>query len=390
MDFSNIYDTITELGDNMYSLETLPLKRNERTYFSVNHKRLEILKHDLDSFLVDQDYMLSKEFAKNVLFTHEVKFNNAVEEYNDDIKLIQKVISNPTKKNLTEQERRIINLYKGYHYIFDEIKDIHKNSLKELYHILSDQLLSREDFQNMGEYYRKNPVFIYFSNNLSTPPDKGIDAKKIDEYMDYFFHYIENNNPSDMTEKYIKSQIMHFYFVYIHPFYDINGRTSRTTSIWYLLNEKAYPYIIFNRGISLQKNSYYKVIRSSKGEGNLTYFLEYMLKTVLVELQKEYVIHQIKEEVPINTQEHQTLQYILSMNGLKTYGDFCRFYNYHNEKRSNREIYESMLLPLFKKEVLKIDRNSKKFLYGTFSNALFDLNIEHINIEKEKVRLLKI
>ena len=47
----------------MYSLETLPLKRNERTYFSVNHKRLEILKHDLDSFLLDQDYMLSKEFA---------------------------------------------------------------------------------------------------------------------------------------------------------------------------------------------------------------------------------------------------------------------------------------------------------------------------------------
>ena len=49
---------------------------------------------------------------------------------------------------------------------------------------------------------------------------------------------------------------MHFYFVYIHPYFDVNGRTSRTLAMWYLLNEEAYPYIIFNRAINNNASNY--------------------------------------------------------------------------------------------------------------------------------------
>ena len=365
----------------MEKIEKLPLKRMDNKYFSINNSRLENLKRDLDSFLIDQSFMLSKDFAKDVLFTHEVKFNNAVEEYNDDIDMIQKIIADPSKKNLTERERRILNLYKGYHYIFDEMKDINKDSLKNLYQILSHKLLSKADLVNMGEFYRNDPVYIFFSSNISTPPDEGINAEELDLYMEQFFSFVQTKNNLSLTEEYIKSQIMHFYFVYIHPYYDINGRTSRTTSIWYLLNNGAYPYIIFNRGISLQKNVYYKVIRRCKDEGNLTSFIEYMLNTVLVELQKEYLIHQIKDVKDISPLEHQSLQYILSLNGLKTFGDFSKFYNSHNEKKSPREIYQTMLLPLLDKDIIKVDRNSKKFLYEGLKNALFEFNLDNIDIE---------
>lgn len=374
----------------MDTLEKLPLKRSGGKYFSINHVKLENLKQDLDSFLVDENFMLSKNFARNVLFTHEVKFNNAVEEYNDDIDVIQKIISDPKKKNLTPRERRILNLYQGYHYIFGKEKEINKDTLKRLYQILSYKLLSKDDLERMGEFYRNDPVYIFFSSNISTPPDEGIDAKELDIYMEQFFSFINSKSDLSLTEEYIKSQIMHFYFVYIHPYYDINGRTSRTTSIWYLLNNEAYPYIIFNRGISLQKNIYYKVIRRCKDEGNLTSFIEYMLNTVLIELQKEYLIHQIQEKKDITPLEHQSLQYILSLNGLKTFGDFSKFYNSHNEKKSPREIHQSMILPLLDKEIIKVDRNSKKFLYEGLRNALFDINLDDIDIDKEKVRLLKI
>ena len=74
--------------------------------------------------------------------------------------------------------------------------------------------------------------------------------------MNQLFEFI-NNNELEETEinKFIKSQIMHFYFVYIHPYFDVNGRTSRTVAMWYLLNNKNYPYIIFNRAIEFNKKT---------------------------------------------------------------------------------------------------------------------------------------
>lgn len=371
-------------------MEKLPLLTKNRNHFRIDNGRLDLIKRDLDSFLVGQDYMLSKKFANDVLFTHEVKFNNAVEEYNDDVGLIEKTISNPRRKNLTEQERRIMNLYKGYRYISGEEKEINKDNLKKLYDILSSKLLSEDDLEHMGEYYRDNPVYIFFSDNINTPPDEGIDAEEVEFYMNQLFSFINGKSVDDLTDHYIKSQIMHFYFVYIHPYFDINGRTSRTMSLWYLLNNECYPYIIFNRGISLQKNSYYKVIRKSKSSSDITPFLEYMLKTVLTELQKEYIIHHFHELHNLTNIEHQTLQYILSLNGLKTASDFSKFYNLHNEKKRPKEIVEKMIMPLMDKGILSFERYSSSCMYGNEHNFLFDLNLNNLDIEKEKVKALKL
>lgn len=137
------------------------------------------------------------------------------------------------------------------------------------------------------------------------------------------------------ADLFIKSQIIHFYFVYIHPNYDINGRTSRTTSMWYLLNNQSYPFIIFNRAIQLYKTEYYKVIREAKEYSNVTFFLKYMMDHTREELEKDYIINMIKDNCnyDISTIDYQSLHYILSMKGIKTYIDFAQFYNSQNEKR---------------------------------------------------------
>ena len=83
----------------------------------------------------------------------------------------------------------------------------------------------------------------------------------MNELFDFINKYSFN---SSKTLEFIKSQIIHFQFVNIHLYYDINGRTARTTAMWYLLNKQIYPYIIFNRAISLNKNEYYKLIKNTK------------------------------------------------------------------------------------------------------------------------------
>jgi hypothetical protein len=356
--------------------------------FYVNRIHFLSLKNDLKEFFSSQQYMLSKEFANDVLFTHEVKFNNAVENYNDDIQVVEQTILKQTRK-LSIQEMRIVNLYHGYRYIFDYDKDINEDTLKVLYHKLSRGLLDEFELAHMGEFYREEPVYIYYSSNLNTEPDQGVSACDLDYFMEQFFAFVDKDFSCDGVDEYIKSQIMHFYFIYVHPYFDINGRTARTTSIWYLLNKMCYPYIIFNRGITYSKQTYYNVIRRCVKRGDVTPFVDYMLKTVLLELQKEYVIHHVNEEIPLSSIEHQTLHYILSLKGLKTVKDFTCFYNHHNEKLKPKAVYQDMILPLIEKEIVQVDRTTSTLIAPGLENIVFSFNDDRFDMDKEKVRLLK-
>ena len=59
--------------------------------------------------------------------------------------------------------------------------------------------------------------------------------------------------------------------------------------MWYLLNNKLYPYIIFNRAISFLRKDYINSIIKSRETGDLTFFLQYILNSVYKELEKEYI-----------------------------------------------------------------------------------------------------
>lgn len=243
-----------------YKHELLPLSLEQGNLYLISDKIKE-KREELEFFLQDNPYMNSEEFSKKVVFSHEIKANNDIEGYSDDIELVCDILNKKIKIDDKNKEQRIKNLYKGYKFIYKN-KEINKENLQKLYSILSKNLLCKYDLENMGKYYRNDDVNIFFSSNISVEPDKGIDPEKIEKYMEEYFNYVNsNNNLMSDTDYFIKSQIMHFQLVYIHPYFDINGRTSRTTSMWYLLNNKVYPYIIFNRGIGLNLKDYYQIIR---------------------------------------------------------------------------------------------------------------------------------
>ena len=373
-----------------YTHLNLPLTTNNGKLYLVEDK-LQKKIEELELFLQDNKYMNSKEFSKNVLFSHEIKANNNIEGYNDDVGLVYDILNNNVKIKDKDKEQRIRNLYEGYRYIYGK-EEITKENLKKLYSILSKNLLTQEEINTMGEFYRKGPVYIFYSRNVEVEPDKGIDELKIEKYMNEYFDYINtNNNFSCNTDYFIKSQIMHFQLVYIHPYYDINGRTARTTSMWYLLNNNVYPYIIFNRGISLNKNLYYKIIRDVKQYRNVTFFLNYMLENVKVELEKEYVMDMIKSSSShLTAVDYQTMYYILSMNGLLTAKDFVSFYTKHNDKKKIIEIYESMLVPLMEKGIIIKERDTSTYLTSNQKNFIFKLNDSRYENDPSKIKRLKL
>lgn len=366
----------------------LPLDIDNRNLIYTDDT-LKPIMEELERYISDIKYINTLQFSKDVLFSHELQANNSVEGYKDDVETILEVINNVSNIKDPKKKQRIINLYRGYCYIMQG-KQINQDNLRELYSILSKELLSQCDWQHMGEYYRNDPVYIFWSDNINKEPDQGISANSLYEYMQQLMNYINENNNLSKTELFIKSQIIHFYFVYIHPYYDINGRTSRTMSLWYLLNNKNYPFIIFNRAITLYKNEYYKVIRQSKKYKNITFFLKYMLDNTQIELEKDYVMNTIKESsnYHLTSTDYQTLHYILSMKGQLTYLDFMRFYTLQNEHKKKLEIYNDMLLPLLDNGILLEGSPTKKKISGLGDNRFFSLNTHYYDQDPNKIKHL--
>lgn len=372
--------------------EKLPLKTLTGIPFRINIDILKEIEEELELFLLEEDFMNTRDFSRKVMFNQEIKANNTVEGYNDSVSFIKKVIENASEEQNIEKRNRIINLYNGYQYILKG-QDITEENVLKLYKILSKDLLEEYDLSHMGEKYRKAPVYILKSGRLDDSMDEGIPYEKIEEYMDSYFEFIDTFKVDDsQTEEFIKSQIMHFYFVYIHPFFDINGRSSRTIAMWYLLNKEVYPYIIFNRGINFDSN-YDRVIGTSKTRLDITEFLKYMLISVKKELEKEYIIHNLdsQSERQWHTIDYQALNYFLALNGEKTVLDYATTYNRLNTKKNTKTIFENMLLPMIEDETLKITRTTKKNMFENVPNIVLELNKDKVNeINLEKVKRLKL
>lgn len=325
-------------------IETLTHSKSSCVYY--NELRITYLKNKLENYLAKHKNIYNYKFAIDTLFPQELSFNNKLEGYNDDLNLIIKKVKD---RNYPKQEEdRILNLYKGYRYILEK-KEITKENIKELYNILSEGFLDNYSQENMGKYYRKKEVYIM---NGRLDIDKGIPKEEIDTYMNNYLNYINEENESSISDEFIKSQIMHYYLVYIHPYFDVNGRTSRTIALWYLLNKKAYPYLLFNRAIYFQRKAYKKAIIKANKTGNVTYFLEFTLKGILNELQKVEQINNIKETIFLTEQEQEILEYFLSLEK-PTIKELALAYNgYDPHKESNKAI--DIIYTLIEKGVLEL------------------------------------
>lgn len=369
----------------------LPLENGAKFYY--REEALQASKDELEEFLEWEQHMNDLHFAKKVMFSHEIQANNQVEGYGNDVEVIERVIKSKTAKiRDNETKLRILNLYRCYQYILSHRK-MDEAHLRVLYGILSENLLEQSDLVRMGEFYRTAPVYILKNGGLVMELEEGVDFQNIKRLMDKYFEFVNEilSNPT-LSDEYIKSQIMHFYFVYIHPYFDGNGRTSRTMAMWYLLNKRIYPCIIFNRGISFKGSKYDTIIREAKMRHDITYFLEMMLDTLKVELEKEHIMQDIASNTPykLNGTNYQTLLYFLTFNGVKSVSDFARFYNGLNDKRRSLEIYEEMISPLIDMDILRVDRYTKNILGGKVPNMILSLNPDKFDCNPNYLKRVKL
>ncbi|MGF7047851.1 Fic family protein [Paenibacillus sp. DS2015] len=168
-------------------------------------------------------------------------------------------------------ERMIYNNYEAMMFILDHIDEpLTEEVFVQLHKIITNGTLEEDD---ITDKYRDDDVQV---------KDMSIDrviyqapiATEVQWMMDDLFEFIHSDTPD--IHPIIKASIIQFYIVYVHPFFDGNGRTARAFTVMYLLGKgfNFFKYLSISTAINKRKNQYYKAIEDcEKNPTDVTYFL---------------------------------------------------------------------------------------------------------------------
>lgn len=186
--------------------------------------------------------------------------------------------------------QEVINYRKVMDFISDlqEKNGINKDVLQDMHTYVVEKILASE---KCG-VYRQTQVVIKNSQtgDVSFRPPT---ADKVPGAIDELITFINSEENKDIHPV-LKSGIVHYEFVKIHPFVDGNGRVARALSTL-MLFQQGYDirkFFSLEEYFDSHADNYYEALQSvEKNDGDLTKWLEYFTEGLAIELSK------IKEKV---------------------------------------------------------------------------------------------
>ncbi len=176
----------------------------------------------------------------------------------------------------TQDDRMVINTVKGCNYAYG--RPITRKNIRRLWERVVDGVCGNA--QHRGDFYRSGMVVVGSpSKTIHTPAEPA----QIPGMMDSLFSFLEAGG-EDLL---LCSFAAHFYFVYVHPFCDGNGRTARILNAAQLYHGgySKMRSLPLSSAINSQLSGYYKSLEASETvlvgqEGkwlDLSPFVSYML-----------------------------------------------------------------------------------------------------------------
>jgi len=185
--------------------------------------------------------------------------------------------------------QEVINYRNVLDYIenFQNNKEISEAVIKKIHQLTVEKILPKE---NCGEYRQSQVVIKNSQTGEITfyPPT----AVEVPFQMEDFVFWL-NSKEGQETHSVIKAGITHYELVRIHPFLDGNGRTARAVATLVLFTGGYDVKKFFSLEEHYDKDAarYYNALQSVQKEKNLTFWLEYFIEGLAIELSR------IKEKV---------------------------------------------------------------------------------------------
>lgn len=231
----------------------------------LNSSKISSLISKLPSFVVKPYF--------NKLIINEAQSNNEIEGIRSTKKELKEALSELEQSE--PKNKRFIGLMKTYRYL-DQINPFkHIQDFRILYDNLVADEIKMEDTPD-GQLFRKG--YVEVNGGTSTKHIGVSSEEKIIESLSLLVNYLEDESQPEVY----RYMVAHYYYEYIHPFYDGNGRTGRLIVGSYLSRYlEKYSAITFSYAVNKDKTKYYKSIEeipSPLNQGDMTFYLINMLE----------------------------------------------------------------------------------------------------------------
>lgn len=207
---------------------------------------------------------------EDIVYTTKKVVKNNINSKNDDLKFLSIVRSYTAIKNMNNDSTSDESVRK-----INDVKDIRK-----IYDSITAEGVAEENLPD-GELFRKGVVYIQGKKGTLHDGVSNADNSEpiIKEILSKLVDFI---NTQDCNL--IKNAIFHYYFGYVHPFYDGNGRTARFISS--LILQEEYSWLTacsLSQGVNKKRNLYLKAFESTNSlamQGEMNFFVDSFLKLI--------------------------------------------------------------------------------------------------------------
>lgn len=218
----------------------------------------------------------------NKILSNELDKTNKIE----GIETIKSEIYSSLKddKKSSKKNNKLEGIVKKYKDIMEKnFKDTQHidnlSSFRKIYDEMFEGFEKSGNYKLDGKYFRKDTVKVI--NGLGNTIHIGINGEEaIEKNIEDLIQFMNRKEIPFL----IKASISHFFFEYIHPFYDGNGRFGRYLLSLYLAR-KLDILTAFSVSYSISKNldDYYKSfveVEDVNNYGEITFFVGNILKTI--------------------------------------------------------------------------------------------------------------
>lgn len=267
---------------------------------------------------------------------------------------------------VTKSEKEVKNYFQTLTTIFRLAKK-QEPITTELVKKLHTELMKDIEKKDIGEF-RDGGVFVGHRTATEVvvkhnPPFHT--RKEIEAALKELFEWLMTE---DQTHPLIKAGIMHHHFVYVHPFYDGNGRLARILTSYYLMlkHYEVAKFFIIDDYYDIDRQLYSDTLHLADG-GNETEWIEYFLEGIANSLQAALGrINELKsvnldeltgeKRVLVTAREEEVLQIVIEKKAIKT-SDVTE------NLKVTRQQSHSLLASLVKKGILQKFGKTKTSYY---------------------------
>lgn len=187
----------------------------------------------------------------------------------------------------TRSERMILNNYEAMRFIRQYINQpLTPEIVLELQGILTRETLDEAD--GAGRFRRSDEDIVIEDETgvrLFTPPP----AHQLESRMRAMCAFANEQASEEFVPPALRAILLHFWLAYDHPFIDGNGRTARALFYWSMARSGYWlcEYVSISRILKKARAQYARAyLYTETDENDVTYFVLYQLKVLLVAIQE--------------------------------------------------------------------------------------------------------